>query len=62
MDFRVLMTLQAAVGGAQTSGHFEGPRLRGQVLPGGGDFGRSSVETASSSSTCVSLWRPTTAH
>ena len=53
MDFRVLMTLQVAVGGAQkigavphgtrvtapiASGHFEGPRLRGKVLPGGGDW------------------------
>ncbi|HJZ75271.1 MAG TPA: DUF3237 domain-containing protein [Vicinamibacterales bacterium] len=47
------MTLQVAVGGVQrigpvphgsratapiTSGHFEGPRLRGRVLPGGGDW------------------------
>ncbi len=47
------MTLQVAVIGAQKigavpcgtriiapigSGHFEGPRLRGQVLPGGGDW------------------------
>ena len=53
MDFRLLMTLQVAVAGAQkigavphgtrvtapiTSGHFEGPRLRGRVLPGGGDW------------------------
>jgi hypothetical protein len=53
MDFRLLMTLQVAVGGVQkvgavphgtrvtapiTSGHFEGPRLRGKVLPGGGDW------------------------
>ena len=53
MDFRLLMTLQVAVGGPQkigavpqgtrvtapiTSGHFEGPRLRGKVLPGGGDW------------------------
>lgn len=53
MDFRLLMTLQVAVGGTQkigavphgtrvtapiTSGHFEGPRLRGKVLPGGGDW------------------------
>src|SRR5262249_27732920 len=53
MDFRLLMTLQVAVGGVQrigpvphgsratapiTSGHFEGPRLRGRVLPGGGDW------------------------
>ena len=53
MDSRFLMTLQVAVVGAQkigavphgtrvtapiTSGHFEGPRLRGKVLPGGGDW------------------------
>ena len=53
MDFRLLMTLQVAVGGAQrigaaphgtrvivpiVGGHFEGPRLRGTVLPGGGDW------------------------
>jgi hypothetical protein len=53
MDFRRLMTLQVAVGGltkigavphgtritaAVPSGHFEGPRLRGKVLPGGGDW------------------------
>ena len=53
MDFRLLMTLQVAVAGVQkigavphgtrvtapiSSGHFEGPRLRGKVLPGGGDW------------------------
>jgi hypothetical protein len=53
MDFRLLMTLQAEVAAAQklgegpcgsrvivpiASGHFEGPRLRGNVLPGGGDW------------------------
>jgi hypothetical protein len=53
MDLRLLMQLQVAVGGMQkfgavplgkritapiTSGHFEGPRLRGIVLPGGGDW------------------------
>lgn|SRR5208283_4121267 len=53
MDSRLLMTLQVAVVGAQRigpvpcgtrvvspigSGHFEGPRLRGNVLPGGGDW------------------------
>jgi len=53
MDSRFLMTLQVAVVGAQkigavphgtrvtapiASGHFEGPRLRGKVLPGGGDW------------------------
>ena len=53
MDSRLLMTLQVAVVGAQkigevphgtrvtapiASGHFEGPRLRGKVLPGGGDW------------------------
>src|SRR5882672_5720458 len=53
MDFRLLMTLQVVVGGVQkvgavphgtrvtapiTSGQFEGPRLRGKVLPGGGDW------------------------
>src|SRR5258705_9326105 len=53
MDSRLLMTLQVAVVGAQkvgavphgtrvtapiASGHFEGPRLRGRVLPGGGDW------------------------
>src|SRR6476646_5864651 len=47
------MTLQVAVGGVQrigavphgtrvtvpiAGGHFEGPRLRGKVLPGGGDW------------------------
>src|SRR5205814_8502084 len=53
MDSRFLMTLQVAVVGAQkigavphgtrviapiAGGHFEGPRLRGKVLPGGGDW------------------------
>jgi hypothetical protein len=53
MDSRLLMMLQVAVVGPQkigsvpygsrvtapiTSGHFEGPRLRGRVLPGGGDW------------------------
>jgi hypothetical protein len=53
MDSRLLMTLQVAVGSVQrigavpygtrvtapiASGHFEGPRLRGKVLPGGGDW------------------------
>ena len=53
MDFRLLMTLRVAVGGAQkigavpqgtrvtapiASGDFDGPRLRGRVLPGGGDW------------------------
>jgi hypothetical protein len=53
MDFRLLMTLQVGVGVPQrigavphgtrvtapvTDGRFEGPRLRGKVLPGGGDW------------------------
>jgi len=53
MDSRLLMMLQVKVAGAQkigpvprgtrltapiTDGHFEGPRLRGKVLPGGGDW------------------------
>lgn len=53
MDSRLLMKLQVAVAGVQkigavphgvrvtvpiASGHFEGPRLRGKVLPGGGDW------------------------
>ena len=53
MDSRLLMTLQVAVVGVQkigavphgtraiapiASGHFEGPRLRGRVLSGGGDW------------------------
>jgi hypothetical protein len=53
MDARLLMTLQVAVASPQrigagphgtrltapiTDGHFEGPRLRGRVLPGGGDW------------------------
>jgi hypothetical protein len=53
MNARLLMTLQVAVSGAQKigavphgtrvtapvpSGHFEGPRLRGKVLPGGADW------------------------
>jgi len=53
MDSRLLITLQVKVSGAQkigpvphgtrltapiTEGHFEGPRLRGKVLPGGGDW------------------------
>jgi hypothetical protein len=53
MDARLLMTLQVVVAGAQrigagphgtrvtapiTDGHFEGPRLSGRVLPGGGDW------------------------
>ena len=52
MNSRLLMTLQVAVVGPQkigavplgtrviapvASGHFEGPRLRGEVLPGSGD-------------------------
>ena len=53
MDFRALMTLQVVVAGPQkigavphgtrvtvpiADGHFEGPRLRGRVLPGGDDW------------------------
>src|SRR3954454_8801111 len=53
MDTRLLMVLQVDVAGPQriglgphgarvtapiTEGHFEGPRLRGKVLPGGGDW------------------------
>jgi hypothetical protein len=53
MDSRLLMTLQVKVAGPQkigavpygtrltapiTEGHFEGPRLRGEVLAGGGDW------------------------
>jgi hypothetical protein len=53
MDTRLLMTLQVAVAGPQKigavphgtrvtapigSGHFEGPRLHGKVLPSGGDW------------------------
>lgn len=53
MELRSLMTLQVTVAGPQkigavphgtrvvvpvTSGHFEGPRLRGEVLPGGADW------------------------
>ncbi len=53
MDSRLLMTLQVAVVDAQkigavphgtrvtapiAGGRFEGPRLRGKVLPGGGDW------------------------
>jgi len=53
MDSRFLMTVQVKVGGLQkigavphgtrataiiTDGHFEGPRLRGKVLPGSGDW------------------------
>jgi hypothetical protein len=53
MQSRLLMMLQVAVVGVQkigavpygtravasiASGHFEGPRLRGKVLPGGGDW------------------------
>ena len=53
MDSRLLMTLQVKVAGAQkigavphgtrviapiAEGHFEGPRLRGEVLAGGGDW------------------------
>ena len=53
MDSRLLMTLQVAVGAVQkigavphgtrvtapiTDGTFEGPRIRGKVLPGGGDW------------------------
>jgi hypothetical protein len=53
MNSRLLMTLQVAVASAQkigrvpqgtrvtapiASGRFEGPRLRGKVLPGGGDW------------------------
>jgi len=53
MNSRLLMTLQVTVAGAEkvgavpygtrviapiASGHFEGPRLRGKVLPGGADW------------------------
>jgi hypothetical protein len=53
MDARLLMMLQVIVAGPQrigvgphgtrvtapiTDGHFEGPLLRGRVLPGGGDW------------------------
>jgi hypothetical protein len=53
MESRSLMTLQVTIGQVQRigtvphgtrvtapieSGHFEGPRLRGKVLPGGGDW------------------------
>ena len=53
MESRLLMTLQVTVAAAQkigavphgvratapvSSGRFEGPRLRGNVLPGGGDW------------------------
>jgi Protein of unknown function (DUF3237) len=53
MDFSELMTLEVAVAGTQklgnvphgtrviasiSGGSFEGPRLRGRVLPGGGDW------------------------
>jgi hypothetical protein len=53
VDARVLMMLQVVVAGPQrigagphgtritapiAEGHFEGPRLRGRVLPGGGDW------------------------
>ncbi|HEY1691118.1 MAG TPA: DUF3237 domain-containing protein [Polyangiaceae bacterium] len=53
MDSRLLMTLEVAVPAVQkigavplgtrvtapiTGGRFEGPRLRGRVLPGGGDW------------------------
>jgi hypothetical protein len=53
MDARLLMMLEVVVAGPQkvgagphgtritapiTEGHFEGPRLRGRVLPGGGDW------------------------
>lgn len=53
MDSRLLMTLQVKVTGLQkvgvvpqgtrtiaviNDGHFEGPRLRGKVLPGSGDW------------------------
>jgi hypothetical protein len=53
MDSRLLMTLQVEVAGSQkigavphgtrvtapiASGRFEGPRLRGKVLPGGADW------------------------
>src|SRR5256885_16139227 len=53
MDSRFLMPVQVEVVGLQkigavplgtrvtapiASGHFEGPRLRGKVLPGGGDW------------------------
>lgn len=53
MDSRPLMRLQVEIAGPQkigavphgtrvtapvASGHFDGPRLRGKVLPGGGDW------------------------
>ncbi len=53
MQSRLLMTLEVVVAGPQkigavphgtrvtapiAGGHFEGPRLRGKVLPGGGDW------------------------
>jgi hypothetical protein len=83
MDSRLLMTMEVAVVGPQkigavphgtrvtapiAGGHFEGPRLRGKVLPGGGDWtllrGDGVLELdlrVTSSSTCVSRWRPTAA-
>jgi hypothetical protein len=66
MDSRLLMTLEVAVVGALkigavphgtritapiASGHFEGSRLRGEVLPGR-DAGASTGRTASSIWTC----------
>ena len=71
MGSRLLMTLQVAVVGAQRigpvpygtrvvapigGGQFQGPRLQGNVLPG-----RFSEQTASSSSTCASHSKQTTA-
>jgi hypothetical protein len=63
MNSTLLMTLEVAVGPPQkigavphgtrvtapiTSGHFEGPRLRGRVLPGGGDWTLLRPDDASS--------------
>ncbi len=75
MNSRPLMTVRIAAAPPQklgavphgirtfvpvTGGSFEGPRLRGKILPGGGDW-FCCAPMVSSSWTCASRWRPTIA-
>jgi hypothetical protein len=75
MDSRLLMTLKVLVVGTQKigavphgtrvtalvgGGHFEGPRLRGKVLPGAGDWTLLRADGVLELD-CASPSRPTTA-
>jgi len=74
MNSKPLMTVRILAGAPQkigavahgsriivpvAGGDFEGPRLRGKVLPGGADW-LFGAPTTSSSSICASRFRPTT--